>query len=793
MSTENTDFAFHWEGGASEWSQLRVVSFRLDDEISKPFELRLVLVAHRHEDEVDPEALVGVLATLRIAALSDPAVRCIHGLVAEASELGPTRTGMLYEVLLVPPIVRAAHRVKSRIFLEKTTKQILEAVLTGDPKMKADDPTFEAPTAVNDAFEPPKECFAFRLKDPARLEDAATRPYCVQYNESDYAFVARILAEEGISFHFEHHASAIVMVLADHDDGRTKLDPFEPIGPGQTGRQLDLVRLGRRLRPSKFRLVDYNWQKPQLDMKVEAKVDGDDSLAVDHYPGLYPDEPKQGEPLVKARLERLQTEARFAEVTTGCRLLGAGTVFALTHNTPRYEGEYLVTRALLAGQAQGELGPGEQLPHGLGLPHLERPFTAKLECVRRGAGDSAEDSKYRPPLLSKPRILGSQTAKVVAEPSNKDAEIHVGGPPGNENGCVRLQFHWDLEQSRLDKEPASSWVRVSQVFAGAGGGAVAHPRVGTEVIVEFIDGDPDRPIVVGRVYNGAQPPAALGKGAATISTLKSMASPKGSVFNELQFDDTAGSEQVNLTAGKDWNSNVGNNRTESIKNDSTSTVDANRKEDTGADRTTSVGGNNSESVSGDESVSVGANQGVSVGSDQNVNVGSNRNVGVGADHNMSVGASQTISVGAANSVSVGASETYTVGASQDVTVGAAKAEVVGANYDLTVAAAMTINAGASHMLNTPVDTTNAPTHAINSVTTAIVASASAMVQTATLDLLAAGAATLQGATVSVNGAGEVTISGASIAIKGGSVSIEAGSVKIAGGAVDITGGVVKVN
>ncbi len=782
----NTDFTFHWEGGGAEWTHLRVVSFRIQDAISQPYEARIVLHARGADQEVDPEILVGALATLRVASLTSPSVRAFHGLIAEAAELGNSRFGMLYEVVLVPPVMRASHRVKSRIFLERTTKAILEAVLSGDPQMKLDDPEFEAPSSLTDPFEPPKEAFAFRLKDPSRLEDVAVRPYCVQYNESDFDFVARLLAEEGISFHFEHHAAAVVMVLADHDEGRTKLDPFDPIAAGAAGRQLDQIRLGKRLRPTKFRLVDYNWQKPKLDMRVEATADGDASLAVDHYPGLYPDEPKQGEPLVKARLERLQTEARFAEVITPCRLMGAGVVFAIGHRAARYEGEYMVTRAELIGHAAGELGPDELLPYGVAGGDPSRPFIAKLECVRRGSGSSPEESKYRPPLMVKPRIIGSQTAEVVAEPSNKDAEIHVGGPEGNENGCVRLRFHWDLETERLDKEPASCWVRVSQVFAGAGGGSVNHPRVGTEVIVEFIDGDPDRPIVVGRVYNGAQPPAALGKGAATISTMKSMASPKGSVFNELLFDDTAGEENVNLTAGKDWNTAVGNNREETVKNDSKSTVQANRKEDTTADRTTTVGGSNSESVTGSETIDVTGPQKITIGATQDESVSSSQTLTVGAARSMSVAASHT--------VVVGASETYSIAAVQTVNVGAVKTENVGAAYTQNVAATALINIGAVHTLNVPVAVVNGSAAiSANTIAHEVNASATATINTTDFAAVAGAGATIQGATVTITAGGDVVIEGASIKIKGGEISLEAGAVKIAGGTVDITGGVVNVN
>jgi type VI secretion system secreted protein VgrG len=652
-----------------------------------------------------------------------------------------------------------------------------------------EDPEPTAADSLTVSFEPPKELLAFRLQDPSRVVDVATRPYCVQYNESDLDFVGRLLAEEGISYHFEHHAGAVVMVLSDSDAGRTPLDPFDPIAIGQAGRQLESVRLGRRLRPSKVRLVDYNWQKPALDMKVEATREGDASLEVSDYPGLYPDQPKQGELLVKARVERLETESRYAEVVTGCRLLGAGSIFAMAHEAPRYEGEYLVTRARIVGTVPGELSGDEQL--GAGGPAV--PFKAQLECVRRGNADGPAESKYRPPLRPKPRIVGSQTAVVTADPGATDAEIHVGGPEGNENGCVRLRFHWDLETERHEKEPTSAWVRVSQAFAGAGGGALFHPRVGTECVVEFLDGDPDRPLVVGRVYNGQQLAPAKGKGAATVSTIKSLASPGGKVFNELSFDDTAGEEKVNLTAGKDWNSAIGNNRTETVQNDSTSSVLANRKEDTSADRTTSVGGSNSESVAGDESVSVSGSRKVGVSGDQSTSVSGSQTIGVGGDRGLSVGGSNTIGVGGSQSVSVGASETVSVAAAQDVSVGASKTESIGAAFDLTVGAAMTVSVGGPHTLMAPVDTTKAPVHAIESVTTAIAAAAKAAVQTVLLELIASGTATLQGATVDISSGGDVTISGASIAIKGGTVSIEGGSVNIAGGTTNITGSVVSVN
>jgi hypothetical protein len=351
-------------------------------------------------------------------------------------------------------------------------------------------------------------------------------------------------------------------------------------------------------------------------------------------------------------------------------MLGAGSVFRLEHDKERHEGEYLVTKLDVHGEQAGVASV--HASHG-----SEVPFTCAFECARRGHGAAVEESRFRPARTTpRPRIVGSQTAFVTADPSAKGAEIHVGGPPGVEIGCVRLRFHWDREEERLGKEPSSCWVRVSQAFAGKGEGALWHPRVGVEVIVEFLDGDPDRPIVTGRVYNGQNRPPGPASGAATVSIMKSFASPGAGVHNEFGFDDTAGSEQVKMHAGKDWNSTVGHDRAEKIANDSSSDVGVDRSESTGANRSTSVGANNTETVGADESVSISANQTISVGS--------NQTIGVGADQSLHVGANRTISVGANQTASIGANEGLSVGANRTVSVSGNLSETVGGNAGLGV-------------------------------------------------------------------------------------------------------------
>ncbi len=787
----NTEFTFAWEnasGPSGPFSHLRVVSFTGREAISELFRYEIYLYAREPESAVDPADLLGCRATLRMLTRTEPALRYVHGIIAEVEEVGEAGGGVLYRVILMPPWTRAAHRTRSRIFLEKTTKEIIETVLKNDPEMAASD---GAPIRIGEElagdYTPATESFAWRVMSSPRIEDAETRPYCVQYNESDQAFVARLLEEEGIRYHFECGEKTCTLVFSDSDDGALHLQPAWPLGPQIEGRAINSVRLGQRLRAKKVGITDYNWKKPALDMAVDLPSKGEGSdLFESTYPGIYPDAPDQGKPLAQVRLERLASEARYALVTSNCRLLTAGAVFAIEHPTARHDGEVLVTAAEVRGEATGELPPGS------GIPTMGVPYSVRAECARRGKADAPEESLFRPARQTpKPRIIGSQTAFVTAEPSTQGAEIHVGGPKDAEIGCVRLKFHWDRETDRQGKEPTSCWVRVSQAFAGAGEGAVWHPRVGVEVVVDFLDGDPDRPLVVGRVYNGKNRPPASGSGAATVSIMKSLASPGAGVHNEFGFDDTAGSEQVKMHAGKDWNSTVGNDRSESITNNSSSSVGVDRSESTGSNRSASVGADNTESVGANESVSIGADQKVDVSANQTQTVGSNQSLSVGSNQSISIGSNRSISVGGNRDESVSGNATLAISGNETVTVSGNQDISVSGNRGVTVGGNSTSATGSNVERSAGANMTDAAGADLKST-----AGANATLQAgANLTLTAAAQAILQGATVQVTGSGEVTIGvgGSAIKITGGGVEITGGSVKIAGGTVDVTGGMVKIN
>jgi type VI secretion system secreted protein VgrG len=789
-----TDFTFAWEHADSPdgpWAHLQVVRFHGREELSSLYRYEITLLAKAPAPEIDPHALIGARATLRIATLAEPGYKLLHGVLVEAEEIAAVPEGMLYRVVLMPPVVRARHRTRCRIFLEKTTRQIVEAVLLGDPMLSlANGATVEDDDGAVASFEPAEEKLCWRMMDPSRIDEVRIRPYCVQYNESDLAFVARLLEDEGLSYHVENGAGVCLLVLSDSDQGKARLEPFDALGE-ILGRAVSTMKLGSRMREKTVRLRDYDWRKPALDLLAETDR-GPADLFEYHWPGSYADAPSQGEPLAKARLERFHVEAEYATGEGACRLLTAGSVFRLEHAKTRYEGEYLVTKLDVRGEQQG-----------VASVHSEQgsvPFSCTFECARRGHGATVQESCFRPARVTpKPRILGSQTAFVTADPLAPGAEIHVGGPPDNEIGCVRLRFHWDLDKQRLAREPSSGWVRVSQAFAGIGEGSVWHPRVGVEVIVEHIDGNPDRPIVTGRVYNGANRPPAPASGAATVSIFKSFASPGGGVHNEFGFDDTAGSEQVKMHAGKDWNSTIGHDRTEKVTNNSTSGVDVDRTESTGANRKTSVTGTNTESVDGDESIAVKSNQSISisvdqttgVGADQRLSVGANRVTCIGANHTVSIGANDSLSVAGNRSVAVSGNRGEAVSGNADLAVSGNAGEVVSGTRSVTVTGTSAHNVAGDVSLNGSANITQA-----SGANFTVRAGADAGVAAAAQLTLAAGAnAVLQGASVHVSATGDIILSagGSSIKIGGGGVEINGGPVKIAGSTVDVTGGLVKIN
>ena len=537
---------------------LRVVRFAGRESISELFEFRIEVAG----DELDPEALVGQPALLQLEGVESP--RQIHGQVCEAGYIGQSSTFQLYELVIAPRGHELRHRAGARIFQDSTTEQIITEVLT---------------RAGLDA-----DWFRFAL-----AEQYAPRNYCVQYRETDLAFISRLMEEDGIFYFFEHFEDRHVWVMADNVAAHEPIAGtpavwFKPrIGSEVQDREhVHSFRVDWRTRSGKVTLRDKNLHHPWQKMEVEATARSGAGLEVYEFPGDYQHPgrggPELGDERAKIRLEALQATRRLGLGASDCvRLLPGRVLELIGHPRIELDGEYRLLRVDHVGEQPQALA---QEAAG------ETSYSNTFECTELKV-------PYRAPNRTpRPMMRGLQTAVVVGP---EGEEVHV-----DEHGRVRVQFHWDREGAF--NETSTCWVRVAQLWAGNTWGAMFIPRVGHEVLVDFLEGDPDRPIVVGRIYHGGNTPPYPLPEQKTRSTIKSESSPGGGGFNELRFEDKKHAEEIFLHAQKDWNTVILHNLSESV----------------GVNRSSSIGVN--------ESVSVGKNRSVVVGESNSTVVGTTHSV-----------------------------------------------------------------------------------------------------------------------------------------------------------------------
>jgi type VI secretion system secreted protein VgrG len=456
----------------------------------------------------------------------------------------------------------------------------------------------------------------------------------------------------------------------------------------------------------------------------------------------------------------------------------AGMRFELEgHGDAALDAKYVLTRVEHEGFAPEEITS-------------DANDTAAQERYRNTFTCAAEDVVFRPArVYPKPKVGGVQTATVTG-PAGE--EIYT-----DEHGRIKVQFHWDREGARDEK--SSCWVRVMQPWAGAGWGFVWIPRIGMEVVVQFLEGDPDRPLVTGCVYNGQNTPPYALPDEKTKSTIKSNSSPGGGGSNEIRFEDLAGAEEIYLHAQKDFNEVVEHDHTTRVKNHHTNTVDVNDTESVGGDQTLTVSGNRTKTVKKDEkttveqnrtevvnideTITVHGNRTEAVDGDESITIGGNRTATVGGDESTSVGGDQKQSVGGDRTASVDGDQTTTVGGDDALDVGGDRSAKVGGDDALEVSGDLSADVGGDATLKTGGDINASAGGDVN------------VDASANVTIAAGSEGVFQGATISVSGSGEVTISGGGSTIKlsGAGVEINGATVKIAGGMVEVTGGLVKIN
>lgn len=513
------------------------------------------------------------------------------------------------------------------------------------------------------------------------------REYCVQYDESDLDFVQRLLEHEGILYFFEHGEGKHTLVLADAM-GKLKPAPgyekvpyhFEGQGSRRDVEYITEWIPGSSVRPGSYVHTDYDFRKPGADLMAKSAQPFSHKLAAgENYrqPGAHL-EVGRGDTLAAIRREEIQAvHQRIAAVGT-VRGLYSGCTFKLD-GFPREDQnrEYLVVSA----------------EYRLFDPGYRAHADVESENFKVVLGVAPTALPYRPPRVTTwPIMRGPQTATVV-------------GPSGEEiftdkYARVKVQFHWD----RLGKKDQNSscFVRVSQTWAGSGWGFIQIPRIGQEVIVDFIEGDPDLPIITGRVYNAAQMPPYGLPGNATQSGWKSDSSKGGGGYNELMFEDKAGSELVNFQAQKDHHLLIKHNRSKLVQHDQSDRIDHDAKhsvghnldEDVGNNKTVKVGVDQTTNIGSNDTETVGANRSLTVGSNETIHVVANSTENIDANHSQTVGIVQTITVGAARIDTVGAAEVRTVGAAQTNTIGATRSVSVGISQTHSIGTSDTWTIGA---------------------------------------------------------------------------------------------------
>ena len=604
---------FEFELGPHAADDFLVMGFELEEGLSRPFQAE-VTVALREGVSVDAESLLGDTAQL-LLHLED-GVRYVHGIVARVRtwEAGGGEHRSQLRALVVPQLWNLGQVRQSRIFQLLSVPDIVQRVLKeGGVEVRAN---------LSSSYAP--------------------RDYCVQYNESDLDFVNRLLEEEGIFYFFETEHGKHTLVLADANSacqpivGEERLVFREPSSMSAAADYFDQFSERREVRPASIELRDFNYMKPTVDLSAKAK-EGKGGLEVYEYPGGYT-EVGVGKRYAKLRLEEQQALAVTFTGSSVCRRLACGSTFELgEHLIDSLNKKYLVTEVTHRGTrpevAGFQGGRGEVYRNHIRAIHADLP--------------------YRPPRVTKcPVIAGAQTAIVVG-PSGE--EIHTDAL-----GRVKVQFHWDREGKR--DQHASCWVRVGQSWAGPGWGALFIPRIGDEVVVGFVDGDPNQPIIIGSLWNGQNAPPLSLPGEKTKSTIRTASTPGGDGSNELRFEDAKGSEQVYLHAQRDLEI--------AVEHDKSLTVGANESLD--------VVGNRSRQIGGDQSLAVDGNERITVGKDQTQTVGLNETTSVGGNDTLTVSGNQTSTVGATFSLAVALASAETIGAAKALTVGGAYAVSVGA-------------------------------------------------------------------------------------------------------------------
>jgi len=709
--------------------------------ISQLFRFQLELLSET-DDSISFESIVGKNVTIHLQ--TQDSYRDFNGFISRFSQGSSDGRFTYYRAEMVPWLWFLTRKSDCRIFQQQTAPDIIQTIFTE--------------LGFSD--------FELRLYGPFRKRD-----YCVQYRETDFNFVSRLMEEEGIYYFFEQHtdssdsdlvqqspvaAGKHVLVLSNDPAGQ-KPCPGQPKArcdfASGGGRLDDLIsdwRIEEEYRPTAWAHTDYNFETPSTDLMASVKDEG--TYEIYDYPGIYAKK-ADGTQLAKTRLQETLAFKKRVSGKSNCRYFTTGSTVDVTdHYRKDMNQKWMLTAVYhqcTMGEAYGSGGSDEGFF-----------YSNTFECI-------PADVPFRPTRVTpKPSMQGCQTA-VVTGPGGE--EIYT-----EKYGRVKVQFHWD----RLGKknENSSCWIRVSHPWAGKGWGGISIPRIGQEVIVDFLEGDPDQPIIVGRVYHAeSMPPYPLPAGA-VVSGLKSNSTKGGGGYNEISMNDTKGTELITIHAQYDQQKkiehdervNVGNNRTETVGNNETITIGVNRTENVGANETITIGANRTENVGANETITIGANRIEQVGANELITIALTRTRNVGINEMVNVGGAQEITIGGVQAVSVGGARVKTVGGFEKVMIGADQSTSVGANRSVTVGSDQSLNVTGAQTSNIGTD---------DSVTVGKTLTVSAgdqiLLHTGSASLLmkSDGTITIKGKDITIKGSGNISVQAA------GNITLKATTIK----------------
>jgi type VI secretion system secreted protein VgrG len=578
----------------------RIVGFELVRELGRPPVLEIEV---RFSIDLNPLDAVGSVAYLAFGRAGEP-IHEFAGVVEEVTQSGSPLTGSITELLGSSSAHSVRLRVVSRLAL---LERHVDTWIFQDLDVK------EIVTKALESAGIPSDKQRWQLSG-----SYDKRPYCVQYFESTLDFVSRLLEEEGIYFHTIVEEGDEMFVFSDDSPASDDIDgdPALPyrgdLGIEAPGDAVITIRERAEIRSGKFVLRDHDFERPRLDLTAEAEAGSFTELERYDYPGLYTD------PRAARRSRRCASSpsrlAANSSIWSSTPAPARGPPLRAHRDSLRRHGRQALRDACRAPLRVGRRALAA--PRGLRREGLRRPIrrARARDPGRREVPHRADDAEAD--------HRGPQSARVVGPAGAQPETIHT-----DEHGRIKVKFHWDLGPDQDDK--ATFWIRTSQLQTS---GSMVIPRIDWEVLIEFLEGNPDRPVVMGKLYNGLfMPPYALPQGR-TRTSLQTASSPGGGGTNEIRFEDQAGGEEIMIHAQYDQTKATANDKTTTIGNNTTRVVGVNETIQVAGNQTTKITMGSQLTVSSDQTISVGGNRNVEVNAVTGVTAGGSISITVGGNH-----------------------------------------------------------------------------------------------------------------------------------------------------------------